>query len=165
MLCYIESDKYGNDLSVLEDVVEEYTFFPLNEICGGFFFGAFNIMLAIEDMPGIQSLYLKTHVRVCVCAVKWKQIHIVFVFECVVGDREAATPKRPLPYCRVYSSQIASLLQPIPIYCVGAPGGGAYAGSGSWNGTLSAPISVRVVYYPTRRYRTARGLGLGYTIA
>ena len=38
------------------------TFFPLNEICGGFFFGAFNIMLAIENMPGLQSLSLKTPV-------------------------------------------------------------------------------------------------------
>eukprot|EP00752_Nemacystus_decipiens_P003780 g3480.t1 len=60
VLCYIESDMYGNDLAVLEEIVETYTFFPLNEICGGFFFGAFNIMLAIEDMPGMQSLYLKT---------------------------------------------------------------------------------------------------------
>lgn len=62
VLCYIESDRYGNDLALLEEVVETYTFFPLNEICGGFFFGAFNIMLAIEDMPGMQSLYLKTQV-------------------------------------------------------------------------------------------------------
>lgn len=62
MLCYIESDRYGNDLALLEEVVETYTFFPLNEICGGFFFGAFNIMVAIEDMPGMQSLYLKTQV-------------------------------------------------------------------------------------------------------
>ncbi|CAN0503367.1 unnamed protein product, partial [Ectocarpus sp. 12 AP-2014] len=60
VLCYIEADKYGNDLATLEEVVETFTFFPLNEICGGFFFGAFNIMLAIEDMPGMQSLYLKT---------------------------------------------------------------------------------------------------------
>ncbi|CAM9258258.1 unnamed protein product [Pylaiella littoralis] len=60
VLCYIESDRYANDLAVLEEVVETYTFFPLNEICGGFFFGAFNIMLAIEDAAGLQSLYLKT---------------------------------------------------------------------------------------------------------
>ncbi|CAB1120657.1 unnamed protein product [Ectocarpus sp. CCAP 1310/34] len=60
VLCYIEADKYGNDLATLEEVVETFTFFPLNEICGGFFFGAFNILLAIEDMPGMQSLYLKT---------------------------------------------------------------------------------------------------------
>lgn len=63
VLCYIESDRYANDLAVLEEVVETYTFFPLNEICGGFFFGAFNIMLAIEDAAGLQSLYLKTQVR------------------------------------------------------------------------------------------------------
>lgn len=63
MLCYIEADRYGNDLATLEEVVETFTYFPLNEICGGFFFGAFNILLAIEDMPGMQSLYLKTHVR------------------------------------------------------------------------------------------------------
>lgn len=63
VLCYIESDRYGNDLAKLEEVVETFTYFPLNEICGGFFFGAFNIMLAIEDAPGLQSLYLKTQVR------------------------------------------------------------------------------------------------------
>lgn len=63
VLCYIESDKYGNDLATLEEVVETFTYFPLNEICGGFFFGGFNIMLAIEDAAGMQSLYLKTQVR------------------------------------------------------------------------------------------------------
>ena len=63
MLCYIESDKYGNDLALLEEVVTTFTYFPLNEICGGFFFGSFNILTALEDMSGLQSLYLKTQVH------------------------------------------------------------------------------------------------------
>ena len=62
MLCYIESDKYGNNLALLEEVVTTFTYFPLNEICAGFFFGSFNILMALEDMPALQSLYLKTQV-------------------------------------------------------------------------------------------------------
>ncbi|CAM9925669.1 unnamed protein product, partial [Laminaria digitata] len=60
VLCYIESDKYGNDLALLEEVVTTFTYFPLNEICAGFFFGSFNILTALEDMTALQSLYLKT---------------------------------------------------------------------------------------------------------
>lgn len=62
MLCYVDPDKYGNSLALLEDALVDFTYFPLNEICAGFFFGAFNIMAAIEDMPGLQSLYAKTQV-------------------------------------------------------------------------------------------------------
>lgn len=62
MLCYVDPDKYGSDLALLEDALTDFTYFPLNEICAGFFFGAFNIMAAIEDMAGLQSLYVKTQV-------------------------------------------------------------------------------------------------------
>lgn len=64
VLCYIPSERYGNDLGLLEEAVTTFTYFPLNEICAGFFFGSFNLMAAIEDMAGLQSLYLKTQVRI-----------------------------------------------------------------------------------------------------
>lgn len=75
MLCYIEADRYGNNLALLEEAVTTFTYFPLNEICAGFFFGAFNIMAAIEDMAGLQSLYVKTQVL----KMKWCRLRLDWV--------------------------------------------------------------------------------------
>lgn len=64
VLCYI--DATGNaDLKGLEAAVETFTYFPLNEICAGFFFGGFSITRALEDVFSLQSLYAKTQVNGC----------------------------------------------------------------------------------------------------
>lgn len=74
MLCYVESNKYGNDLALLEDVVATFTYYPLNEICGGFFFGTFNMLTAVKDMDGLHSLYAKTQVQLSLgMCCRWRE--------------------------------------------------------------------------------------------
>lgn len=62
VLCYIDATGYNDNITALEDEVTVFTYYPLNEICAGFFFGGLDVMLALEDTLAIQSLYAKTQV-------------------------------------------------------------------------------------------------------